>query len=269
MRRAIVAAVLAAVMGAVGGVAPARAESTPCEYVVVCPPTMPPAGPTVNFVFAAFSLIRGGPTAPNVLALIQAVMSASDDMTAEVIVHMDALAAAQSKAAALSAARDMLDLQITLSDDLAADAWARSVAGDASDAMTKIETVKDRRAEDQLGHAANMLYSSALTGYAFSGRVNGYQSLLREYIAVTETLIRDLRPVCTFGDAPLAPPSMWAVERTYTCVAADGNVATAAEFYTGGVLQTPAVNLDQLTVDAAVRSSWLVAVRTLPTLRQP
>ncbi|GAA4715021.1 hypothetical protein [Phytohabitans rumicis] len=263
--RGAVAAILAATIGATGAVQPAQAANPPCEYVV-CPDDMPPAGPMVDFVFAVFNLIKGGASAANIHALIQVVLAASSQATNEVIVHIDSYAAEAARSAAISASRDFADFDQIRQDDLVLDQWAREVGHKATDVKGMLNAVEDRRAADQMGHAVHKLYPIGLTGYEFAGLRNSYASLLHDYIEVTDKIIRDLAPVCSYSDVPLAPPSMWVVERHHTCTAADGKTATGVETLAGGVAVGEAVNLDQLKVDAARDSSWLVAVRIRPTL---
>jgi hypothetical protein len=266
--RGVAAASMAVALGVVGTVRPAQADDVPCEYVVVCPPEMPAAGPMVDFFFAIYNLVKGGPTAANLQALIQATIGALSRATNEVIVHIDSILAQLARSNALNAAIEFADFNNLIQDDLGLDAWAQKIGEWANNSAGTLNVQGlDRRAADQIGHALNEIYPIALAAYRFAGRTNGYGLLKQAYIEANEKIIRDFAPTCTETFTPLAPPSMRSYERRYACVAADGGTSAGTEFYLDGVLQGPALNKDQIKVDAAAHSSWLVAVRILPTLK--
>ncbi|MBX6357540.1 MAG: hypothetical protein IRZ05_17020 [Micromonosporaceae bacterium] len=259
--RGVLAAGLAAAVATTGTAQPARAD-IPGDV------TLPPAGPTVTLFFNIWRIVRGGPTASEIESLIQQAISAVNDAENQIISHLDALEAARATADARAYGREFLNYPVIRQSfaiyTLASNA-SRAAALDYED-LRKV----GREAGDEIGHALEVVYPIALAAAEDAGWTEAAKANLRnEYRLANELMVQKLEPTCSISDTPLAPPSPWAVERRYDCVAADGGRASATELYLGGVRQGPAVNVDQLKVDAAIHSSWLVAVRILPTLRTP
>jgi hypothetical protein len=253
----VLAMTIAVMIGATGTVALARADDGE-----------PPPGPVVDFVFAVFNLIRGGVTAPNLQALIQAAIGASNRATNEVIVHLDAYEAEDARSSAMSATREFADFDVMVDDDLGMDYWAQRTADNATRIRGQLNVAGWGRAADQMGHAAMVTYPLGLTGYKFAGRVNGYDLLMQNYKAVTDKIIRDLAPHCSSTDHPLVDRRQYPLNRVYQCTAADGHASGQFTEFWGAdaTLQSPAVNLELLKDSAAANSSWLVAKRIRPTL---
>jgi len=249
---------MAVTIGATGAVQPALADGEP----------PPRSGPVVDFVFATFKLIRGGPSAENIQALIQAALAASDRATNEVISHMDAYEAEASRSAAMSAARDFTDFDTIRQDDLGLEIWALNVARSATDVKGRLNVAAWGPAADQMGHAAIDIYPIALTGSKFAGLNGSYNGSTQEYVQVLDKIIRDLAPHCSHTDQPLVDRRQYPLNRVYQCTAADGTMSGQFTEFWGddGTLQSQAVNLEQLKVNAAVHSSWLAAVRIRPLL---
>lgn len=266
LARGLAAAGLAVAIGTAGIAQPARAVPYPGDVV------MPPPGPTVGFTFAAYNLFRGiggavGGAGLEVLIerAIEAIFSARD----EVISRMDRQAAADVKSDADELAIDFMNYDI-LRQTWGIYQFASRAHSAANDAYSAAQTVTDRAAVDQIGHAMNTMYSITQAAAADAGWTPQAQAdLNNKYIEANEYLVQRLEPTCTSVSAPLAPPSLSVIETKYTCVAADGNMAVAAETYFNGELQGVRVNVNQLKVDAAINSSWVVALEMLPILRNP
>lgn len=259
--RGIVAAGLAAVIGTAGAVQPARAD-VPGDV------TLPPAGPVVTLFFTIWRIVRGGVTAGEIESLIQQAISAVNDAENQVISHLDELEAARATSDARALGREFLNYPVIRQS------WAIYTLASNANRAASLDYQELSRvtpaAADEIGHALEVVYPIALAAAEDAGWTEAAKRSLRdEFRQANELMVQKLEPTCVIADAPLAPPSPWAVERRYDCVAADGGRATATELYLGGVRQGPAVNVGQLKVDAAIHSSWLVAVRVLPTLRNP
>lgn len=263
--RGVVTAALVATIGAVDAVQPTRAEATPCEYVVVCPS----AGPTYALAFSAITFLRN--TAGEVAAeqLLEEAINSVRGARDEVISNLDHRLAERARLEADALSREFL------SYDVIRQSWAvytfastlnQAAAADYADART----VTDLRAADQIGHALNVVYPMALVAGKDAGWTQQtLDDLNREYIEANEFLVQKLAPTCWHSDVPLAPPSMTAVERTHTCRAADGNTASGTEFVFNGAVQGTAVSVPQLKLDAAINSSWVIALEILPIIRNP
>jgi hypothetical protein len=257
--RGLVAAGLAVAIGTAGTVQPARAD-VPGDV------TFPPAGPTVSLFFTIWRLIHN-PSSSEVEALVQLAVGAVNDAENQIISHMDALEAARATADARSLGREFLNYPVIRQS------WAiYTLASNANRAAAlDYEDLKkiNGAAADEIGHAAELLYPIAMAAAQDAGWTEAARAALRnEYRQVNELMVQKLEPTCspifTDNDA-------YTYTKTWQCTAADGNSATATESLNKvtGQWISPPVNVDQLKVDAAVHSSWLTAVRVLPTLRNP
>jgi hypothetical protein len=256
--RRLVAVSLAAAIGTMGAAPPARAD-VPGDV------TLPPAGPTVELFFTIWNLTHG-PSAGDVERLVQLAVGAVTDAEDQIIVHMDALEAARAKGEARALGTEFLNYPVIRQS------WAiYSLASRANTSAgldyEDLRQLSDRAA-DQVGHAAEVVYPIAMASAEDAAWTEAAKADLRNrYRQTIELIAQKLEPKCSVIFAEDDP---YAYTKTWQCTAADGNSAVTTEHLnklTGEWIHP--VSIDQLKVNAAVNSSWLTAVRILPTLRNP
>lgn len=127
--------------------------------------------------------------------------------------------------------------------------------------------VRNLAIADNIGKLMGVIYSIAMVGFAkyglsttglLDGLINGYQAVVTK-----------LAPTC--GDATYREYDemgrLVTVEITHTCVAYNGDVASATELYYLGRLRTPLIDRLQVNRDATRNTSRWIAQQALPTLQ--
>jgi hypothetical protein len=268
--RGLVAATLASTVGVAGTVEPAHAEDVPCEYVVRCPPPSElPTRAIIKLAQLVVGKVLSGQLSPaDLVEVLQEIIGLLTEARNEVLVHMDSLQSVR-------AVGDAVDLSIrfagyetirTKPDDVKK--LALDAGHSASLDFVDLLKVTDPAALDEIGHAINVAYNITVTAGKDAALPQQTMNLYQDYWLRANTIIAaKLVPVC-------GPPSVdnshaGFVDLYYTCTAADGNTAVGVERYINGNLEGPAVNLDQLRLESAVNSSWLVALEILPSLKNP
>lgn len=231
--------------------------------------TLPPPGPVVKLGLAAWKLYKGNLTANDIEAILTAAIGASTAARDQVLSRIDAHVAARALGEA-----DALTIRFD-NYRVLRDTW--EVYFFASDAITAasvdsrelVATIDNREAADAIGHALNIAYSMALTAMKDAGYTQATQdTMLRNEIASLELIVDRLEPTCT---STIADTPGHISEVHYTCTAANGETASNYQIrnvVTGEWIR-PAVNVDQLKVEAAINSSWVIALELLPTLKSP
>jgi hypothetical protein len=257
--RRLVAVSLAAAIGTMGAAQPARAD-VPGDV------TLPPAGPVVELFFTVWSLTHGTPGAAEVERLVQLAVGAVSDAESQIIVHMDELQANRAKGEARALGTEFLNYSVIRQGWGIYSLASRANTSAALD-YEDLRNLSDRAA-DQVGHAADVVYPMAMAAAQDAGWTEAAKADLRNrYRETNELMAQKLEPKCS---VIFAEDDAYAYTKTWQCTAADGNSATTTEHLnkvTGEWIHP--VSIDQLKVNAAVHSSWLTAVRILPTLRNP
>jgi hypothetical protein len=257
--RVTVTAVLAAVVGVLSTATPARAD-VPGDVRL-------PTGPVVTFVFGAYKMYQGNLAAGDLERLVLAVITASDQARDQVISHLD-----QHIAARATGEAEALSIQF---ENYTAIRQSWAVYQFVSDALTsatidknELNATADLKAADVLGHALNVAYSYAIAAAPDAGYTPaGKAALMNSYIQANQAILTKLAPTCTSTVAPDTP--LFISEVRYECVAANGERSADYQIRnlsTGAWIRGP-VNVEQLKVDAAINSSWVIAKEILPTLR--
>jgi hypothetical protein len=241
-------ALLAAVLVLTGGDMPARAV-TPDQVVTAA-----------KLAYEAYQKLYGGQ-----LTLEQAktqIIDAIRSAQAQIIAHIDAIAAANVRACARSAVIDVVDIRAMTPDSLQAFARDATACVTLAEALTYAST--DRAAIDQVGFALNTVGPIALAARAFAGLST--PATKDTLIAANNGLMVKLSPSCfatpLWGDAQGGR-----VEVELRCRAYNGNVG-----YDFVVIRArrgqplPPFDYSDATTDAMRGTSYEVATAVLPVL---
>lgn len=217
----------------------------------------------VKVVFSVYRLLDGGLSSSDVEQLILEAIGAVDDAEAEVIAHIDALQAAEIKAAARSASIQFADYEVFRENIFVLWPYMSDVSGSAALAYESVRTVTDPRAADQIGHAANVLYPIAMLAAEDAGMAGTRAGLMEDFEETNEYILDELEPTCTSRESTSPPDHISEVR--VTCTAANGDTAGATQIRnlaTGEWLLGP-VDVGDLKEAAAADSSWMVAKQVL------
>lgn len=248
--RGLVATLLALAVALPGTTTPAHAVSDSSESIV-------------KVVFSVYRLLTGGLQSSDVEQLILEAIGAVDQAEEEVITHLDALQAAEVKAAARSASIQFADYDEFRHNIIVLWSYMSDVSGSAALAYESVRTVTDPRAADQIGHAVNVLYPIGMLAAEDAGMPGTRAGLMEDYQETNEYILEELEPDCTSREVQGTPAHI--VEIHITCTAANGDEAVGIQVRnhaTGQWLEGP-VDVGALKEVAAADSSWLVAKRVL------
>ncbi|HVQ92289.1 MAG TPA: hypothetical protein VMU51_14740 [Mycobacteriales bacterium] len=254
LSRRLAAVAVAASIGAGLTVQPAYAEV--------------PATPIVNLGFAALKLFKGpaagADLAKAVVELIRAVTAAKD----QVLVHLDAHAAARAVGEAEALSIEMLSYNTIASDEDVLAIFVMDALRSASLDKAELNATTDPRSADQIGQALNVAYLYVMSTIRDAGySTASVRTALQAYIAANETILQRLAPSCSSTVQPST--SDWLVITRHTCAGADGTTLERSDMrnIVTGQWITPKVDVEQLRLEAGANSSWNTARVLLPDLR--
>ncbi|GAB1690849.1 hypothetical protein [Krasilnikovia sp. M28-CT-15] len=217
-------------------------------------------------VLSALGRLRAGKASgADLKPFIQLAISAVTTSQNEVIKHIDAIVAAEVKAAADSASTEFTDIEGIIDDELGLEQWTRDVAR-AGRKGAGLLTLVDRPSAEQIAQAVIQLYQIALVGADFVGSRPYLIAVMREYVAANRQMIETLEPDCKWINTKTFPGGY---QRDYRCVAANNvDEVTKSEQVIGGRYYLGPVNIDAVKLEAGQKSSWIVAKEYLPMLEQ-
>lgn len=241
-------------------------------FAVILPTTARPAqaadgvaGNLLSVVSALGRLIAGHGSSGDVETLIAVAIGAVTESRNEVLVYIDAVQAAEVKAAAVSASNEFTDFDQIRDDELGLELWARDVARAATLGKERMAIV-DRPAAEQIAQALHQLYQLARVGAEYAGLNNYFVNLTREYVAVLREMVTKLEPDCRWINTQTMPGGY---QRTYRCIAANGvDVVLKDEQYLWGRYYIGPVDTEATKLEAGQDSAWIVAKEYLPIVEQ-
>jgi hypothetical protein len=242
----LVAAALAVPITAAGPARPAQAAET-CDYGFIC---------DVNdFGQMALTLAQLGGTGQLTPAQIMEaalqIIGVVSSVEGEIILHLDAIAAAQWVGAARWHVLEFQDVAVF--DEETLEDWAQSVTGAATQATSAFNAVSDRKIANDIGVAMHALYPIALTARTRAGF--GTTTLRTYYRQAMEAIVRKLEPRCTPSPGDLDPhPSVYLVE--HRCTTPDGRSILLRDYQYFGEWREGPYTEESLRLEAGKNTSW-------------
>jgi hypothetical protein len=223
------------------------------------------AAKLADAVLALGRLLSGHGTSADLKPLIALAIGAVTASRNEVLVHIDALEAAEVKAAAMSASNEFTDFEQMADDELGLELWARDVGRAATLGKERLPIVA-RPAAEQIAQAVLQLYQLARVGAEYAGLNNYLKALTRDYIAAVRNMIEKLEPDCRWVNTQTFPGGY---QRDYRCVAANGvDEVMKSEQVIWGTYYLGPVDTEAVKLAAGQKSAWIVAKEYLPILEQ-
>ncbi|MFY1673045.1 hypothetical protein ACN27G_24290 [Plantactinospora sp. WMMB334] len=250
-----------------------RLATAVLALVVVVPGTAQPAQATdddgaadsvITLAFTAFRAFRGGGlSAEDVETLVREVVGAVNAVQNETIGHVDGLEAATVLGHTREISYDMEDYAVVRQEEIMLWNFGQKLGGYANNAYAKYGAVSSKKAKDQIGLAANTIYPITLVVRKDAGALNGLPRYEADYQDLNRRIVADLEPVCTSRVREGTPSFISEVH--YECVAANGDTSSDYQIrndMTGQWLRGP-VDLNQLKLESAIDSAWVVAKELL------
>ncbi|MDG4789271.1 hypothetical protein O7626_25640 [Micromonospora sp. WMMD1102] len=250
--RSIAASAVALTMLLTGAAQPARANVDGIS------------GPIVDLSLIAWNVYRsGGATPEQIVEFVRLVSGALTGLQNEVVGHADGLEAAEVLGQATSVHIDMLDYHNFRDNEILLESFAMEVGRYAQNANNKYQAVDpdSKRAKDQIGLGAQVLYPITLAARTDAGWTGGLSTIEATYRELNRKIVADLEPRCTRWSDPEPIPGRIYVR--HECVAANGETAVGVDHKVGDKWHSGPVNLDNLKLEAARNSSWAAAKRIL------
>ncbi|MFC6018315.1 hypothetical protein ACFP2T_19150 [Plantactinospora solaniradicis] len=250
LRRGIAASAVALAMLLTGTAQPARATDDGGI-----------SSPIVDAALIGWNIYKsGGATPEQIVEFVRIVTGALTDLENEVIAHADGIEAAEVLGHAASIKIDMLDYQNFRDNEIILESFAMEVGRYAQNANNKYQAV-GRKAKDQIGLGAQVLYPVTLTVRTDAGWTGGLSAIETAYRQLNQKIVADLEPTCTRVSDPEPIPGRIYVR--HECVAANGEKAYGVDHKVGDTWHSGPVNLENLKLEAAKNSSWAAAKRIL------
>ncbi|ROT27179.1 hypothetical protein [Micromonospora sp. HM5-17] len=248
--RGIAAVAVASAMLLPGAAQPARADTDGGI-----------SDPIVDAALIAWNVYRsGGATPEQIVEFVRIVTGALTGLENEVIAHVDGIEAAEVLGQAAAVRIDMLDYHAIRDNEILLETFALDVGHYAQNAASKYEVV-GRKAKDQIGLAAQVLYPITLTARTDAGWTGGLSEIEARYRDLNRAIVADLEPTCrSFSDPEPIPGQIFI---RYECEAANGEKAYGIDHMVGNTWHSGPVNLEELKLEAARNSSWAAARRIL------
>ena len=242
----LLAAALAVPIGVVGLAQPAQANAY-CGDGFIC--HIRDLG-EMALVMSAVSAER--PLTPDeLLQMTLDITGAVDSAEAEIITHLDELAAYPWMAEAVHAVLEFDDIE-RFSEDTLQD-WTIDVTGFALQATGAFKTVWSRKTANDLGIAMHTLYPIALTARVHAGF--GTAGLRTQYREAMQAILTKLEPRCAAVGGDLDPhPSVYLVE--HHCDAPDGRLVILRDYQVNGEWREGPYTAEQLKLEAGRGTSW-------------
>jgi len=255
MRRRLASALVAITMATGVAVSPAR-------------PAQAGLADWFNVIIAAVQTIAshsgGGPNA-QLEAAKREILNAVASAKQEILNHIDAIASADVKACTDAAVTKFAQIDALPPELLGP--FVNGAVDCATLSVAYFNAVQDLAAADNIGKLMGVIYSIAMASFTKYGL--SIRDLLTQLIGGYENIVVKLQPNCRIvtwwpGGTPEVDADFY---REYTCTAYNGHRSRFTEFYPGGSLATPPVDLAAMKGEAARDTSWSTAVGALPLLR--
>lgn len=247
--RGIAASAVAVAMLLTGTAPPARASADGIS------------SPIVDAALIAWNIYKsGGATPEQIVEFVRIVTGALTNLEDEVIEHADGIEAAEVLGHAASIRIDMLDYHNFRDNEIILESFAMEVGRYAQNANNKYQAV-GKKAKDQIGLGAQVLYPITLTARTDAGWTGGLSAIETAYRALNQKIVADLEPTCTRFSDPEPIPGQ--INIRYECTAANGEKANGHDYKVGGTWHSGPVDLENLKLEAAKNSSWAAAKRIL------
>lgn len=242
---------------------------------VTLPGAAPPAqaegdgGISDEIIDAALTAIRiyraGGSTPDDVVLLVRQVLAAISGVENEVVGHIDGNEASTVLAYAREVSREMRDYAQIRDNEILLYEFGRDLNGYSAYAYEKYRFVSSHTAKDQIGLAAQAIFSVTLVVREDAGATNGLAQIEADYVDLNRRIVAELKPVCTARPGELDDhPMIDDVE--YECVAANGEKAYGHDYRVGDRWISGPVDVEALRLESAINSSWAVAKEVLEGL---
>ncbi|WP_432973904.1 hypothetical protein [Dactylosporangium sp. CA-233914] len=247
--RGIAASAVALAMLLTGTAQPARADADGIS------------SPIVDAALIAWNIYKSGNATPEqIVEFVRIVTGALTDLENEVIEHADGIEAAEVLGQAISVRIDMLDYHNFRDNEIILESFAMEVGRYAQNASSKYRVV-GKKAKDQIGLAAQMLYPITLAARTDAGWTGGLSDIEAAYRQLNQKIVADLEPTCKSFSNPDPIPGQILIR--HECQAANGETAEAYDFKVGDTWHSGPVNLENLKLEAARNSSWAAAKHIL------
>jgi hypothetical protein len=255
LRRGIAASAVAFAMLLPGTAAPARADggggSGDGESRNV-----------TDLALLAYQVFRArGLSAEQVAQLVQLVLGAVSTTEIAVKDHIDGIEAFNVMGNLHAVSYAMADYENLRANEIWLGTYPTTLSGYAANAFAKYYAVQSRVARDQIGLAAQSLYSTLLTVSTDAGLNNLMARADADYVKLMRDIVADLEPTCTHVPSPDNTPRDLTI--THTCTAANGNAVVKWEIVRGGVLISGPPDEAAMKIEAARDSAWPAAKETL------
>lgn len=215
----------------------------------------------VDAALIGWNIYRSGTATPEqIVEFVRIVTGAVGDLENEVKDHIDGLEAREVLSHASRARKDMLNYEYIRDNEITVEVFAMQVGQYAENANYKYGAV-GRKAKDQIGLGAQVLYPILLAVRTDIGWTNGLDEDEAAYRQLNQRIVADLEPRCTRVSDPEPIPGRIYVR--HECEAANGEKAVAIDHKVGDTWHSGPVDLDNLKLEAARNSSWSAARRIL------
>jgi len=194
----------------------------------------------------------------------QQIIAAVENSKQEILNHIDAVAAADVEACTEAAVTKIAQIDSMPGSLLGP--FVNGAVDCAALSKSYLNAVQSLSAADNIGKLMGVIYSIAMVGFAKYGLST--TALLDGLIAGYQNLVAKLAPTCSDSTIREYDERGWlvTVEITNTCVAYNGDQASATELYYLGRLRGAPINRAQVNKDATRNTSRWVAQEALPGL---
>jgi hypothetical protein len=148
-----------------------------------------------SLVVGVAGLIFGNRAEDAIRAAVAEIKAAIAQSQAEIIAHVDAVAAAQVQACVRAAAIEFQNIDLLSPPVLAL--WAQQVTGCATLATAYVNTLQSRPSIDNVGVLIGPIFAIVLAARARAGLIQGTELVLQDQIRAYEAVVAKLVPVCS------------------------------------------------------------------------